>query len=169
MSYVEKALLPDERVLYMATLHWIIYLEGLVITIAGGLLGFYSYDILALVFGSPISDKFGRPLAAVAMVIVLVGIWFLLAAYIRQTSTELALTNRRIIAKYGFISRSTFEIVISRITGANFDQTVTGRIFGFGTVLVHGAGGEISPFDMVAEPQQFQRALMNIIEQVHLR
>jgi uncharacterized membrane protein YdbT with pleckstrin-like domain len=83
---------------------------------------------------------------------------------VRQSSTELAITNRRLIAKYGFISRATFEIMINRVTGVNFDQTVMGRILGYGTILVHGAGGDISPFDVVANPQLFQRALMDVLE-----
>jgi uncharacterized membrane protein YdbT with pleckstrin-like domain len=76
------------------------------------------------------------------------------------------ITNHRIIAKYGFISRSTFELMINRITGANFDQSIMGRIFGFGTVIVHGAGGDISPFDVVADPQEFHRNLVGALEHV---
>ena len=37
MSYVEKILLPDERVLCITTIHWVIYSEGLMITAFGGL------------------------------------------------------------------------------------------------------------------------------------
>ena len=96
----------------------------------------------------------------------MVGTAFLLAAYIRQTSTELAVTNRRIIAKYCFISLTTFEIMITRVTGANFEQTVTGRLLGYGTILVHGAGGEISPIELVAHPQEYHRALMGVLERV---
>ena len=98
------------------------------------------------------------------MLVVLAGVMLLLGAYIRQMSTELAVTNRRLIAKYGFVSRVTFEIMLSRITGANFEQTVTGRLFGFGTVWVHGAGGEVSPIGGVANPQLFYRALMSALE-----
>jgi len=48
--------------------------------------------------------------------------------------------------------------------GRQFRSTITGRILGYGTVLVHGAGGDISPFDVVANPQLFQRALMDAVE-----
>lgn len=167
MSYIEKVLLPDERIVYAATLHWIIYLPGLMFTIAGGLLGHFSYDILSYAFGSTFAGYLGKPLAGAGLFIVFVGIALLSGAYIRQTSTELAVTNRRIIAKYGMISRTTFEILVNRITGSNFDQTVMGRLLGFGTVLVHGAGGDISPFDEIADPQGFHQALMMVMERLH--
>ena len=163
MSYVEKALLPDEQIVYAATLHWIIYVPGLAFTIIGGLLGHYSFDILGYLFGTSFANFLGRPVAGGGLIIVLIGIVFLGGAYIRQTSTELAVTNRRIIAKYGFVSRTTFEIMINRITGSNFDQTIGGRLLGYGTVLVHGAGGDISPFDKIADPEEFHQALMLVM------
>ncbi|MCL2473569.1 MAG: PH domain-containing protein, partial [Alphaproteobacteria bacterium] len=88
------------------------------------------------------------------------------AAFVRQMSTELVITNKRIIAKYGFIARTTFEIMLNRITGVNFDQTVLGRMFDFGTILVYGAGGNVSPFNGIAHPEKFQRALMRVMGKI---
>ena len=73
------------------------------------------------------------------------------------------------LAKYGFISRTTFEIMINRITGANFDQTVVGRLMGFGTIWVHGAGGEVSPISGVSNPQLFYRALVSMLDKAQRR
>jgi len=164
MSYLSKMLLPDERVVYIATLHWIIFVPGLCMTALGGFAGFYSYDLVGFFMGPSMVPVFGRVVAGVAFVMALAGLGLLIGALIRQSATELAITNRRLIAKYGFISRSTFEIMINRVTGANFDQTITGRLLGYGTILVHGAGGDISPFDVVSNPQLFQRALMDVLE-----
>ena len=164
MSYVDKVLLPDERIVYAAQIHWIIYLQGLALTLFGGIASYYCYDILLIALGPSFARMAQHTVAGVFLFIVLVDIAFLSGAYIRQTSTELVLTNKRIIAKYGFISRTTFEIMLSRITGANFDQTVMGRLMGYGTILVHGAGGEISPIDEVEDPQAFHQALMQVME-----
>jgi len=164
MTYVEKILLPDERIIYAATLHWIIYLQGLFVTASAGLVGHFSRVFLTLAFGEQLGGQFAKPISAIAMIIVLAGALLLLFAYLRQTSTEIVITNKRLIAKYGIISRATFEIMVSRITGANFDQSILGRVMGFGTILVHGAGGEISPIDHVADPQLFYRALVSVLE-----
>jgi uncharacterized membrane protein YdbT with pleckstrin-like domain len=163
MSYVEKVLMPDEKIIYAATLHWIIYLQGLWITALGGAMGFFSVPFLTILFGPTLAEQFSRPVCAVAILVVLFGVYMLGIAYMRQNSTELVVTDKRLIAKYGIVGRTTFEILINRITGANFDQTVTGRILGYGTVLVHGAGGEISPFGMIDQPQVFYRALVSVL------
>jgi len=164
MTYLSKMLLPDERIVYIATLHWVIFIPGMCLTALGGFIGFYSYALIGFIMGQSMAQVFGRVLAGAAFILALVGLGLLIGALVRQSSTELAITNRRLIAKYGFISRSTFEIMINRVTGANFDQTIMGRLLGFGTILVHGAGGDISPFDVVTNPQLFQRALMDVLE-----
>jgi uncharacterized membrane protein YdbT with pleckstrin-like domain len=164
MAYVDKILLPDERVLCVTTVHWIVYTEGFLITIAGALLGYYGFTILNLFFGESFAQSMQRPMGFVAFFVVLMGVVLSLGAYMRQMSTELAVTNRRVIAKYGLISRATYEIMITRITGGNFDQTIMGRLLGFGTVIIHGAGGEISPFDEIGDPQGFYKALMSVLE-----
>lgn len=164
MSYVQKVLLPGENIRYVAFVHWVVYVQGLVVTVCGGLLGHSSYAIVAHIFGTNNLEPYGRILSGLGLFITVVGVALLIGAYVRQASTELVLTDRRIVAKYGVIARSTFEIMASRITGANFDQTIPGRLLGYGTILVHGAGGEISPIDLVADPQGFHRALLEMIQ-----
>jgi uncharacterized membrane protein YdbT with pleckstrin-like domain len=164
MTYLQKMLLPDERVVYIAVLHWVIFVPGLFLTAVGGIVGYYAYDIVSLVMGPSMVPLIGRIVAGGAFVFALAGLGLLIGAIVRQSATELAITNRRLIAKYGFISRSTFEIMINRVTGVNFDQSITGRILGYGTILVHGAGGDISPVDVVSNPGLFQRALMDVLE-----
>ncbi len=167
-SYVNKIILPDEKIVFVAYLHWVIYTQGLLITIFGGLLGFYSANIVGIMFGNG-GQNIAHIVSGIALVIVFIGVFLLLGAYIKQSATELVLTDKRIIAKYGVISRATFEIMANRITGANFDQSIMGRMLGYGTILVHGAGGEISPIDEVADPQMFHRALVSVIEQNQMR
>ena len=163
-SYVLKCLMPDEKIVYAATLHWVIYLQGIIFTIMGGLFGYYAPYVVAFLFGAQAAHDCTKPVALVAFGIVGVGVILLLGSWLRQSSTELVVTNRRIIAKYGFISRATFEIMMSKVTGANFDQTVTGRILGYGTIIIRGAGGDISPIDHIADPQAFHNAVMAVFE-----
>ena len=164
MSYVSKLLLPDEKIVHIATLHWIIFVPGLIFTILGGTTAFLSHDLADFLPIASLAAVSQRIVAGIGLILSLAGLGLLLGATIRQSATELVITNCRLIAKYGFISRATFEILINRVTGVNFDQTITGRMLGYGTVLVHGAGGDISPFDGVSNPQTFQRALMYVLE-----
>ena len=44
-----------------------------------------------------------------------IGLLILIGVWIRYSSTELAITNKRVVAKFGFIRRSTVEIGVRKI------------------------------------------------------
>ena len=59
---------------------------------------------------------------------VVIGLmFFLLQAYIRYKTTELAITTKRVIVKVGFIRRSTVEININKVESVQVDQSLLGR------------------------------------------
>jgi uncharacterized membrane protein YdbT with pleckstrin-like domain len=88
------------------------------------------------------------------------GIFFILAAWIRVHSTELAITNRRVIAKFGFIKRDTVEINLEKVEALRVEQGFWGRILNFGTILMTGTGGSIEPIPNIADPLVFRRKFM---------
>lgn len=97
-----------------------------------------------------------RILLGLALLVVVVGLFFLLSALIAYTSTELAITSKRVIAKFGFISRSTVEINLAKVESVQVDQSLLGRIFDFGTVRVHGTGSTMAPVPNIARPLEFR-------------
>ncbi len=88
------------------------------------------------------------------------GLIFLVIAYIRYKTTELAFTNKRVIAKFGFISRHTVEININKVESIQVNQNVWGRIFNYGTLILSGAGTPQAPISGISNPIQFRRAFM---------
>jgi uncharacterized membrane protein YdbT with pleckstrin-like domain len=163
-TYVETVLLKGEELIYAGQLHWIIFLPGLGSTLFGTFLCALTpkglNETLMLGFMSEMRLYF----LYAGLVAIIIGISMLSHAYVRLISTELAITDRRVIAKVGFISRMTFEIMLNRVEGANIDQTVWGRIFNFGSILVHGTGGGITPVDFVSDPLTFKKQLMICVE-----
>ena len=89
-----------------------------------------------------------------------VGLIFWGVAYVRYKTTELAITNRRVIAKFGFISRRTVELNIAKVESIQVDQTVMGRMFNFGTVLISGAGDPQAPIAGISDPLAFRKAFI---------
>lgn len=81
-------------------------------------------------------------------------------ALIRYLTTELAFTNKRVIAKFGFISRSTVELNISKVESMQVDQGIFGRIFNYGTLVIAGAGNPQAPIPGISRPMDFRRAFM---------
>jgi uncharacterized membrane protein YdbT with pleckstrin-like domain len=102
------------------------------------------------------------PLIALGIVLlpVVVGLVFLVWAWIRYATTELAITNKRVIAKSGLIERKTIEMFIAKVESVQVDQGVLGRIFDFGTVTVSGTGIQSAPFTSIADPLLFRKNFM---------
>lgn len=163
-SYVQSVLLPDEKIRYQTCLHWVIYLNGLAVTIAGGLLSVYGVKLLGHYLSGDILKWLGRPMAWLSLGVVVIGCLMLFFEWIIQTSTELVITDRRVIAKVGVVSRSTQELFLSKIESANIEQSFFGRLLGYGCVLIHGTGGGISPIDLVAYPTEFQSYLLRQVD-----
>ena len=89
-----------------------------------------------------------------------VGLIFLAWAWIRVRSTELAITNRRVIAKIGFVKRHTVEINLDKVEALKVEQGVWGRILNFGTIFISGAGTSVAPIPNIADPLVFRRKFM---------
>ncbi|MDT8991931.1 PH domain-containing protein [Curvibacter sp. APW13] len=95
---------------------------------------------------------------------VVIGLFFLLQAYIRYKTTELAITTKRVIVKVGFIRRSTVEININKVESVQVDQSLLGRVFDFGTLVISGAGTAQAPLHGIAEPLAFRKAFIEAQE-----
>jgi len=89
-----------------------------------------------------------------------IGLIFLVWVYVIYRTTELAITNKRVIAKFGFVSRSTTEINLHKIESLQVDQSVAGRLFDYGTLVISGAGTPNLRIPGIAEPLRFRKHFM---------
>ena len=89
-----------------------------------------------------------------------IGLIFWVMAYVRIKSTELAVTSKRLIVKYGFIRRSTIEINIGKVESIQVDQGVLGRMLDFGTLVISGTGTSHAPITGIADPMAFRKAFI---------
>ena len=88
------------------------------------------------------------------------GLLFWLAAFLRYVTTELAFTNKRVVAKFGFISRRTIELKLKKVESLQVNQGILGRIFNFGTIVISGAGNPQAPIPGISNPMTFRRSFM---------
>ena len=89
-----------------------------------------------------------------------IGLVFLVWAFVIYKTTEIAITTKRVIAKFGFISRRTIEINLPKIESIQVDQNVLGRILGYGTILIAGAGTPSLSVPGIADPLRFRKHFM---------
>jgi len=143
-SYIESTLVKDEKIIVKANL---------------SIWAMIPQIVLGVVFlGLAIEGR---------AVFILVSLVLWLSAYLRYISTELAFTNKRVIAKFGFIRRKTIELHIGKVESIQVSQGILGRIFNFGTLIVSGAGNPQAPIPGIADPMQFRQAFMQYQDQPH--
>lgn len=166
-SYIIDSLGNDERIESSAKVtYWIVYfciVESLCTLLA---LHFLSkIDILQT--GIIVPTPWGGIKASLLLILFLMSFIGIMQRAIRTLiyalTTEIAITNLRIIYKTGLIRRYTYEVRTKRIEGANVSQTVMGRIFNYGDLLVTGTGSNNLNIRYIDEPLEFRRSLLNSI------
>jgi uncharacterized membrane protein YdbT with pleckstrin-like domain len=105
-------------------------------------------------------SQFWLVFLGILTLIAVVGLVFLILAWIRVRSTELAITSRRIIAKFGFVKRHTVEINLDKVESLKVEQGVWGRFLNFGTIFIAGSGSSVAPIPNIADPLVFRRKFM---------
>jgi membrane protein YdbS with pleckstrin-like domain len=95
---------------------------------------------------------------------ILLAILELLRVSIRFATSHLTLTSKRIIIKRGFLSRNTFEVLLTKVEGIGVKQPPIGRMFGFGTIIVTGTGGAHQVFRGLRDPQKLRYCRENSLD-----
>jgi len=88
------------------------------------------------------------------------GLLLWVIALVRYKTTELAFTNKRVIAKFGFVSRRTIELNLMKVESLQVNQGILGRVFNFGTLVISGAGNPQAPIPGISNPMTFRRSFM---------
>jgi uncharacterized membrane protein YdbT with pleckstrin-like domain len=147
MGYIESSLIPGERIVYLARLHWIVFLWSVIFLILA-LVGFASgYESIGLVF-------------------LLIGVFKGIFSLLDYLTSEFGLTNMRILFKIGWIRRRTFEMFLTKVEGIGVEQGIIGRILDYGTIVVIGAGGTREMFHKINAPLEFRRKAQEQIANV---
>src|SRR5215831_18488744 len=146
MRYIDHILQPGETVAYTTTLHWVVYLPAI---------GLWLLAFIALMVGGAL----GAASLLVAMVCVLCGLGLAFSAWFRRWTTQIDVTDRRIVYKRGFIRRHTVEMNIDKVESVDVDQSTLGRVFDYGDVVIRGTGVGIEPLRGIDSPLAFRNAV----------
>jgi membrane protein YdbS with pleckstrin-like domain len=150
--YARSTLAPDETAFYKTSLHWIIFAR-----FAG--MALLAFLFLAMPFAIGVQALTGSQLG-----------WFILPfpAFIMLpptlafASSEVVLTDRRVLIKTGIIHRQTVEMFVSKMESVGVEQGFLGRMFDFGTVTIRGTGGSEEHFEAIARPLEFRSAVQRL-------
>jgi|SRR5579859_283655 len=166
MGYVEKYLLSGETVAYRTRPHWIVSakpLAGVLLLLAVVL------AVLALIGSKLRPDETTRVYTYIGIAGFLLALIAVVVPLIKRRSIECIVTNQRIIIKTGILRHKTTEMFLNRVESVSVDQSVWGRMFNYGNLTLHGAGGTPEPFNRIAKAREFQREVQEQIKMANLQ
>src|SRR6201996_3752508 len=148
MSYVKSVLQPGEEVRFATDIHWMVYIPGALLLVAA---------IVVYVLGAKLmGGETGIAIKVVAGIVFAAAVVWLFLGWFKRLTTEVAVTNKRIISKRGFISRYTIEMHLDKVESVDVDQSILGRIFGYGDILIRGVGASLEPLHNIDSPIAFR-------------
>jgi uncharacterized membrane protein YdbT with pleckstrin-like domain len=150
MSYVDRTLLDGEQLVFRTRLHWLLYLKPFLIDL--------------LVFLPLIWWLWIGSARRYAWIPVAVGLLAFLPAYVRRRSSDFAVTNKRVMMKEGILSTRSIELLHSKIEAIAVEQSLLGRVLGYGDITVTGSGGTRELFTHIQSPLQFRRAVQGVAD-----
>lgn len=172
MDYIRQSLSEDEELIHVASFHWMYGTHALFNVLFSAIL---SVSILAFalkyqpaMLGELPPESVGAfkrlaylhpGIKILAFFIFLMGILKFAQMMIIKATTEIGVTDIRLVYKRGLVARAVGEINIDRIEGVNVLQGVLGRMFGYGRVMVRGMGvGEVV-LPPIEQPIRFKKAI----------
>jgi uncharacterized membrane protein YdbT with pleckstrin-like domain len=190
MLYVQQSLGPDEEILIGARFHWMYTVRAVFWILFGLAIGIaIGYGAIWWVISQEIRNSYPNlsdqlfdqawaevvkehggylkilwslhPVLRFAILgFFLLGLFFFAHLMIIKATTEIAVSNERVIYKKGLIARHVGELGIDRIEGVSVSQGVWGRIWGYGTVIIRGMGvGEVILPELIEDPISFRKAV----------
>jgi membrane protein YdbS with pleckstrin-like domain len=153
MSYVQRVLQPGEVVRHTAMIHWIVYWPTALCVVAA---------IAVLVWAGALPDALARWAHWLAALLGLVAVLLLIREWFGWWTTEVAVTNLRVIYKTGLIKRRTNEMHMDKVESVQVDQSIMGRILDYGTVTITGTGVGLETLTGVARPIELRNSITGV-------
>ena len=147
MSYVQDSLVPGEKIIVEAKLHWSLF-TGILITLV---ISFLLFSLDSCLGGLALGFALFQTVHSIIL----------------YRQTEFALTNKRIIAKTGgLIRRQSLELLLTKVESIDIKQGIRARIFRYGDIIVVGSGGTEKKIPFIANAMELRKQINNQIAQM---
>lgn len=164
MSYIQDSLGAGEVIITRARFHWLYVAAAW----AALLIPAIALVIFAAQAGQEPAPFAMNDLKTWAMIVIglltLSGLWTFVRMMVLRATTEIGVTSHRFVEKRGLLSMHTSEIALPNIEGVKVEQSLGGRIFGYGTVRIEGTGVDAVTTPDIADPVGFVRAIQTAKE-----
>jgi len=144
MRYIDEILQPGETLAYSGRLHWIVYVPAAFLL------------LLALAALTRVDNSTGWLWLLIAGLLAAAGGIMLFKAWFHRWTTEIDVTDRRVVYKHGFINRHTVEMNMDKVESVDVDQSILGRLLDYGDITIRGTGETWETLKMIGAPLKFR-------------
>ncbi|CAN5180215.1 hypothetical protein BH23CHL9_BH23CHL9_10850 [soil metagenome] len=166
MSYARNLLSRGEEIVYESRQHWFaviartwLWILLMVIALAA---------VIFLLSGTEqfVNETIDQIVTLIAVVVLLAAIGYVGFVLWDWRNQEWLITTRRVIRAEGVLNKNMSDSSLEKINDARLDQSIFGRIFGYGTLDILTAaeelgGSNVADFPMIADPIEFKKSMLN--------
>lgn len=142
MTYIDRNLLSEEKILFRTKKHLIIFLAPLLILIFSCFASYYmrhNFILMKLIWA---------PWVVSAIIFAVTWLEYYFSEYV--------VTNKRVMMREGFFYRHSNELRLSTIAQINVDQSLIGQFLNYGSIVLN-AMGAFDAFSFIDKPNLFQK------------
>jgi len=148
---MKQILRSDEVIRYVGKLHWVVYSAAI---------NAFVFFVVLLIIGLTSSNENVSGWCYIgALIMAITSLCAAVKAWIRRRTTEIVATDKRIVLKVGLLSRRTIELNLAQVESVDVRQSLWGRVFDYGDILVRGTGTSMEPLALVANPIELRNAI----------
>ncbi len=147
MGYIENNLVKGEEIIFRTRYHWFVIFSF-------ALRSLIVFGFLALLMVP--STGSSASLTCVGFL----SIFAIVPGYIKYSTSEFGLTNRRVLIKSGWLRHETLELNLGRIESFQARSTLLGRMLGFSDLTLTGSGGTRLIYRGVAHGDLFRKRVV---------
>ncbi|MBI3538125.1 MAG: PH domain-containing protein, partial [Chloroflexi bacterium] len=159
MSYVEKLLATNEKIILATRQHAFVLLLSIARNLIGAIIAF----VIAVVLQGVLPRTIDRPLIfALQLILLLIPVFSFLREYARWLSEEYFLTNRRVIQSAGVINKRVIDSSLDKVNDVVMRQTMLGRLMDYADIeILTASEAGINLFRRVPQPIKFKTEMLN--------
>jgi uncharacterized membrane protein YdbT with pleckstrin-like domain len=139
MSYIDDSISSGEHLVGRARLSWVLF----------------GWPIVLIILGIAIATR----TVGFGLCVLFVGLVWAAGVYLKVRFSEFGVSNKRVIFKVGILSRRSVDILLQQVEAIEVEQSLIGRLFNYGKIVVIGSGGTRRPFTNISSPLKFKKTV----------
>lgn len=157
MTYLDKLMARNEKVVLMARQHWIVLLPQLLIdgVIALAL-------VAATVVGAVALPPPARPFSPLLLILLVLPLVHFVNTYLQWWNEQYVVTNRRVMQIEGVFNKHVSDSSLEKVNDVVMKQSALGRLLNYGDIeIITGSDVGVNLFHRITNPIRFKTEMLN--------